>query len=91
MPPIKISALGYEPIGASWRQPFQATNSLRGEFDAIGDFAVPFCIVGTRTGRGLEQAAGNIGEINIAMIFIFKFDEAAAATPIAEAFPFLFI
>jgi hypothetical protein len=47
-------------------------------------------IIGAAACFAIEQLAADAGKMNVACIFIFKLNEAATATAIAQAFPFHF-
>ena len=88
MPPGKIAALGYQPIGASRRQPTQCPDLGWCQFDAIVHFAAAMRIIAAAAGSRVEELAGDVGEMNFAAILVFQLDKTAAAASIAQTFPF---
>jgi hypothetical protein len=57
------------------------------QLKAVANPAPPVGIIGAAAGLDIEQSAGDVGEIDAAGVFVFEFDEASAATTVAEAFP----
>src|SRR6202012_6034878 len=67
MPPIEIAALGDQFVAAAWRQPVAIRNLVR---------AVLVVLAGAQP--GIQQFAGDVGEIDIAGILVLKLLQAAA-------------
>ena len=44
-------------------------------------------VIAAAAGPGVEQFAGDIGEVDAAGVFVLELDEAAASAPVAERFP----
>jgi len=83
----QVLALMNKAIGAARRQPSQRRDELRCQLQAIRDTRRPVGIIAACAALAIEQAASNIGRQDLAIIRVFEFDEAAAATAIAETFP----
>ncbi len=85
----KILAFGDEPIGAGDRQPAQRADDVRRQPDTIGHPTVAFVVVATAAGLRVEQPAADVGEVDIAGVFVLELDEAAAGAAVAQALPFV--
>src|SRR4029077_2676912 len=80
-----------ERICAGWRQPDDAVDVARGEPNAILDPGAAVGIVAASAGVAVQEPAAHIGEIGPGgIIGILQLNQAAAATAVAEAFPFGF-
>jgi hypothetical protein len=90
MPPGEAAPLGEPPIGASHWQPWEFAHRFRRKFDAIPYVLLPVLIVATAAGMAIEQAAADVGVVNVAAILVLELDEATAPAAVAEAFPFGF-
>src|SRR5437660_42642 len=88
MPPIEIAALGDEAIAAARRQPVEGVNIGWRQADAVRNLVGAVWIVLAGTGAGLEQAAGDMGEVDLAGILVLELLQAAARAAVAQAFPF---
>ena len=56
--------------------------------NAVAHPAPPVGIIGTAAACGVKKLAGDVGEVNLAGIFVFKLDQAAAPASVAKALPF---
>ena len=73
MPPVKFAPFGDQPIRAGRWHPFDLIDILGCQHHAIGDEALAFRIIGAGAGADIKQPAGDIGEINLAGVFVFQF------------------
>jgi hypothetical protein len=62
-------------------------DKARGQPQAIGHHRAAVAIVGTARGLDVEQAAGDIGVIDLAGVLVLQLVEAALATAVAQGLP----
>ncbi len=89
MPDRKIATFSNDFIGTGARQPVHAPDFFGVEHLAIFDEVDALRIVAATTALTIKQATGDVGKRYLAAIFIFDFMEAALATIVAKAFPFI--
>ena len=89
MPPGKILAPRHEPIGASSEAAISGVRARSGEsWMQSGTCVCDLC--SRRSGSSICRAGGtDIGGVDGAVILVLQLDEAAAATAVAQALPFL--
>ena len=87
MPPVQVLALGDQAVAAGRRQPADLRDRLRGEPDAIVDPFGAMPVIPAAARPGVEQAAADIGEIDVFGLLLLELDQAAAAAAVAQAFP----
>ena len=87
MPVRQVFAFGDEPISAGHRQPFQRPNGGRGQFHAVRDPPFAPFVIATAARLGVEQRAADVGEMDVASVFVLEFDEAAAGAAVAQTLP----
>ena len=78
MPPVEVTTLGDEPVGAGRRQPRQLPHVGGSEPDAIRHFGLPTGIVRAAARRLVEQPAGDVRPRDLARILILELVQAAA-------------
>jgi len=88
MPPIEITALGDQLVTATGRQPVQGSHVLRREPDTVWNLVGPVRIILAGAQPGIQQSAGNMGEIDLAGILVLELLEATPRAAVAQAFPF---
>ena len=82
---------GDPAIGATFRQRRQQTGQQGSQGQTIGHFLTALRISGTTATLLIKQTAGNVSEIDTAVVFVLKLDQAAAPTTVAQGFPFSII
>src|SRR5215510_3782932 len=88
MPPIEIAAFGDETIATARRQPAEGSHIFGSEANAIGNLGGTVLVILAGTGARIEQAAGDVGEVDLAGILVFELFQAAARATVAQALPF---
>src|SRR6202140_4171558 len=88
VPPVEIAALRHELVAATRRQPVQGADVFRRQPDAVRNQLKPIRIVLAGAQSGIQELAGNVGEIDLAGVLVLKLFEAAPRTAVAQAFPF---
>ena len=88
MPPIEIAALGHEFVAAARRQPVQGTDIGGRQPDAVRNQVGTVLVILSGAQPGIQQLAGNVGEIDLAGILVLELFQAAARAAVAQAFPF---
>ena len=88
MPPIEVAPLRDQFVAAARRQPVQGADVFRGQPDAVRNLLGAVRVVLAAAGAGIEQFAGNVGEIDLAGILVFQLLQAAPRSAVAQAFPF---
>ena len=78
---------GAQFIGAAVRQPVKFLELVAGQPDAIGDMKFAVAIVAAPRLLEIEQFAGDIGHVNLTVVFIFGFQQAAFAAAVAQSLP----
>jgi hypothetical protein len=88
MPPGQVLALTHQPITAGGRKPVKGCHIGRRQRHAIRHAGGAVGIVLAAAGTGIQHFAGGTGEQDFARVFFLEFDQTAARTTIAQAFPF---
>src|SRR5689334_12024255 len=88
MPPIEVASFGDELVAAARRQPVEGADVFRREANAIGHLLRPIRVVLAGAGTRIEQLAADMGEIDLAGIFLFELFQAAAPAAVTQALPF---
>ena len=76
-----------EAIGARRGQPFDPADVARVQADAFRDIGVAVLVVGTASGLAVEQAAGDVGRVELARLLVLQLVQAAFAASVAQRFP----
>src|SRR6185436_9079814 len=87
MPPVEVAPLVDQAIAACFRQPVHSAHDLGGQENAIRDFGLAVYVIRTLAGAGIEQSAGDGGEVNLFGVFVFELVQATAPATVAQAFP----
>ena len=88
MPPVEVAPLRDEAIAAARRQPGQGADVLRRQPHAVRNLVRAVRIVLARAQPGIEQPAGDVGEIDLAGVLILELFQAAPRAAVAQRLPF---
>lgn len=89
MPVREAFTGGEQTVGATVRQCAEVVlDGIGREHDTVRHLLFAVRVIPALAGVRVEQAAGNIREVYLAAFDIFELVQAAAATAIAQAFPF---
>src|SRR5690606_33929515 len=76
-----------QPISATFRKPCKLLQLCAGQTNAIRNIIAPPPVIAALCGVGVEQFAGDIGHIDLAIILVFRFQQATFAAPVAKCLP----
>ena len=75
-------------VGTALRKPGKLRYIDGIELEAVGNQAMAVGIVGATAGFAVEQVAYHGGRVDLGGVLVLELDQAAAAAPVAQAFPF---
>src|SRR6185437_11672671 len=87
VPPGEVLALGDPPIAAGGRQPVNRAHRRRGQVHAVGHPARAVGVVAAPAGFEVEQAAGDVGERQLAGVVVTQLVQAAPPAAVAQRLP----
>lgn len=87
MPPGEFLPVRHQPVGAGRRQPGDRAHVLRRQPHAVVHRLQPVRIVGTAAGAGIEEAAADGREVDVARVLVLELGQAALAAAVAQRFP----
>ncbi len=87
MPPGQTAAIVNPPVCATIRQPFQAPDLFEVDQEAIVDLFLPVRVILALAGIEVQHFTGKPGQVDLAGIFILKFQQAAAAASVTKLLP----
>lgn len=87
VPGREVSAFGDFSVTACWREPVDFTRDGRCELHAVMHNSKAAGVVAALARLGVQELAGNAGEVKFAGVFVFKLMNAAEAAAVAERLP----
>jgi len=83
----KVASFGEASVGAGGGEPSAVTREFGRNFHAVVHVFEAVFVIATRGAVGVEQFAGNAGEVDFVGVFVLDFMEAAESASVAEGFP----
>src|SRR5690606_30133773 len=87
VPPAEVLAPPHEALGAGGGYPRNFAHALGGALHAAGHLGLAAGVVGAAAGVRLQQATGDVGEVDAAVVLVFELYEAAAAAAVTQRLP----
>lgn len=87
MPVRQRFAIGDQTVGAGWWQPVDFRQRGGGQRNTVGHFTRTVGVITARAAVRIEEAAGDVGEFQLAGFIVAQFVQATAAATVAEGFP----
>ena len=87
VPACQAPALGQAAVGAGGGHPFDGADIVGGELDAGGDAFCTIYVICTAAQILIEEMTDDVRRFDVAGVFVFQLDEAAAGAAVAQAFP----